>query len=87
MAHFIAQRKGFKFKASMVAVVVFVLVAVATAAILLFPMLFLAGPHSDILPAWGATLTLLSSWLSVVLIPLYLSIRVYRWYLNRNRSI
>jgi hypothetical protein len=71
-------------KASIAASIAFIFSVPFTAAALFFPVVFFAGPHSSVLPGFAQKIALAIAWLAVVLIPLYLSSRTYKWYLKRH---
>ncbi len=73
-----------KIRASVIAAIAFVFSVTVTAILLFIPVMFFAGPHSAVLPAFAQKLALALAWLAVIAIPLYLSSRVYKWYLRRN---
>ena len=56
----------------------FVLSVPVVAAALFFPVMILAGPHSSLLPSPLQTAVVLLGWLSVVAVPAWLSLKVFR---------
>ena len=77
---------GIKLKASIIAFLVLVLSAATVAAVLFLPAILFAGPRSGLLPGFAQKIVLALAWLGVIVIPSYLSIRAYRWQLNRSMN-
>jgi hypothetical protein len=74
-----------RFRAALLAGAVFVLGVPVTAAVLFLPVVFLAGPHSDLLPGVVQPVVWVAGWLAVVAAPLWAAVRAYRWWLTRGR--
>ena len=70
--------------AALLAGLTFVASLLLLAAILFFPILWLAGPHSDVLPQPLAVLVVALAWIVLAGIPSWLAIRVYRSRLGRS---
>jgi hypothetical protein len=64
--------------ALVLAVLLFVVVAPAVAALLFFPVMLLAGPHSDLLPSALQPVVLLSGWAAVVGVPAWCARALFR---------
>jgi len=73
--------------ALLLSVVVYPLCALATAAALFFPVIMLAGPHSDMLPHALQVLVILLGWLTVFGFPGWVSLKVYRRFLGSDRKL
>ena len=64
--------------AALLAGLTFVASLLLLAAILFFPVIWVAGPHSDVLPQPLAVLVVAVTWIVLAGIPSWLAIRVYR---------
>lgn len=73
-----------RFQAALIAGVIFVLGVPVTAAVLFFPVVLLAGPHSDLLPGAVQPVVWVAGWLAVVVAPVWAAVRAYRWWLARG---
>ena len=65
-------------KAVLLSLATFVIGVPLVAAILWFPVILLAGPHSSILPSAIQSLVLLGGLASVAVVPAWLALKVYR---------
>lgn len=62
----------------------FLLGVPCVAAVLFFPVILVAGPHSDMLPSMLQAPILIMAWLAVVALPAWLARRVYRRFLGAH---
>jgi hypothetical protein len=76
---------SYRFQAALLAGAVFVLGVPVAAAVLFLPVVFLAGPHSDLLPGVVQPVVWVAGWLAVVVAPIWVAVRAYRWRLARGR--
>lgn len=74
-----------RFQAALLAGLVFVLGVPVTAAVLFLPIVYLAEPHSDLLPGAVQPVVWVAGWLAVVAAPVWAAVRAYRWLLARGR--
>jgi membrane protein DedA with SNARE-associated domain len=65
--------------------VVFFVALAVTAAVTLFAVLLLAGPHGGVLPSSLHSATLVLGWLVVAIVPIFAGRWAWRW-LARPRS-
>jgi len=73
-------------KPILVAALTWVVAIPIVAAILFLPVMILAGPHSSALPSAIQPAVLLLGWISVVAVPSWLAVRVFRRVRSRRRS-
>lgn len=59
-------------------VVAFVLAAPLVVAVLFFPVMFLAGPHSDLLPDFAEVGVGYIAWAAVIVVPTWLARLMFR---------
>jgi hypothetical protein len=64
--------------ALLLAALLFVVAVPAVAALLFFPVMLLAGPHSDILPGVLQPVVLLAGWAAVVGVPAWCARGLFR---------
>jgi hypothetical protein len=64
--------------AFVLAALLFVVAVAAVAALLFFPVMLLAGPHSDLLPATLQPVVLLAGWAAVVGVPAWCARALFR---------
>ncbi len=62
----------------LLATLVFVATLVPTAVVAFFVVVFLAGPHSDVLPRWLQPAVVVLGWIGVIVIPLVAARRTWR---------
>lgn len=67
-----------RFRALLLAGVVFVAAVPVVAALLFFPVMILGGPHSSMLPGFLQPIVLFAGWAAVVAAPAWLAAAVYR---------
>jgi membrane protein implicated in regulation of membrane protease activity len=67
-------------KSMVFATLTFVLLALLIAALLFFPVMFLAGPHSSLLPTPLQTAIIILCWLAIIAVPAWLAVKVFRRY-------
>ena len=78
--------RGRRLGALLVAVLAYPVTLLVTGALLYFPVLILAGPHSDLLPQPVQVTFITLCWLVIVALPCWISLRIYRRAAGREPS-
>jgi fumarate reductase subunit D len=74
-----------KLIAILLAALAFPVVVAAMMAALFFPVILVAGPHSDLLPGFAQSIVVTVVWLAIIIVPAWVSLKVYRWVLRRHQ--
>lgn len=73
-------------RAGLVAIAAFVLTLIMVAAVIYIPVIWLAGPHSSVLPPALQSVVMLLAWAALIGVPLLVAVRAYRWTLRAAKD-